>query len=166
MNDLTIDRSRSPARIDFGPGFNAAVPFIDRHLSEGRGGKVYLNGSRLDEPYVFPGNRPSDIPFKVTVPADTLWDEVPAVVPEDGGLPARSLFPWEAPHLPLSNPSLPARRSRCRVVRSSASRGTVAFPSRESRVLMYRLHFRHTPTRTGPSPAVKYDRASGSSLPQ
>ncbi|HEX5336654.1 MAG TPA: signal peptidase I [Propionicimonas sp.] len=40
---------------------------------EGRGGKVYLNGTQLTEPYVFPGNRPSDITFKVTVPADTLW---------------------------------------------------------------------------------------------
>ena len=40
---------------------------------EGRGGYVYLNGTKLDEPYVFPGNHPSEIKFKVTVPADKLW---------------------------------------------------------------------------------------------
>ncbi len=40
---------------------------------EGRGGRVYLNGTRLDEPYVFPGNPPSEIAFKVTVPANKLW---------------------------------------------------------------------------------------------
>lgn len=40
---------------------------------EGRDGKVYLNGAQLDEPYVFPGNRASDIAFKVTVPAGKLW---------------------------------------------------------------------------------------------
>ncbi|HEX7538550.1 MAG TPA: signal peptidase I [Dermatophilaceae bacterium] len=40
---------------------------------EGRDGKVYLNGTLLDEPYVFPGNPSSEINFKVTVPADRLW---------------------------------------------------------------------------------------------
>jgi signal peptidase I len=40
---------------------------------EGRGGKVYLNGTPLTEPYVFPGNHASDITFKVTVPPDKLW---------------------------------------------------------------------------------------------
>jgi signal peptidase I len=40
---------------------------------EGRGGKVYVNGVRLDEPYVFPGNSPSESNFKVTVPAGKLW---------------------------------------------------------------------------------------------
>jgi signal peptidase I len=40
---------------------------------EGRGGNVYLNGTKLDEPYVFPGNHPSEIKFKVTVPADKVW---------------------------------------------------------------------------------------------
>ena len=29
---ITVDRSVSPARITFDPGFNVAVPFIDRHL--------------------------------------------------------------------------------------------------------------------------------------
>ena len=40
---------------------------------EGRGGRVYLNGTRLVEPYIFPGNQASDITFKVTVPAGKLW---------------------------------------------------------------------------------------------
>jgi len=39
---LTVDTGRSPAAITFGPGFNVAVPFIDRHLDEGRGAKVVI----------------------------------------------------------------------------------------------------------------------------
>ncbi|MEM1178931.1 MAG: benzoate-CoA ligase family protein [Acidobacteriota bacterium] len=31
-----------PAGFTFGPAFNAAVPFVDRHLREGRGGKVAI----------------------------------------------------------------------------------------------------------------------------
>jgi signal peptidase I len=40
---------------------------------EGRGGNVYVNGTRLDEPYVFPGEKPTDIKFRVKVPLNTLW---------------------------------------------------------------------------------------------
>jgi signal peptidase I len=40
---------------------------------EGRDGKVYVNGVRLVEPYLFPGDSSSDVNFKVTVPADKLW---------------------------------------------------------------------------------------------
>jgi len=40
---------------------------------EGRDGKVYVNGTQLKEPYVFPGDRPTDSAFKVTVPAGRLW---------------------------------------------------------------------------------------------
>ena len=40
---------------------------------EGRDGKVYVNGTLLDEPYVFPGDRASDVNFRVTVPVGTLW---------------------------------------------------------------------------------------------
>jgi benzoate-CoA ligase family protein len=39
---VTVDRTRSPAALSFEAGFNAAAPFIDRHLSEGRGGKVAI----------------------------------------------------------------------------------------------------------------------------
>src|SRR5919198_1996200 len=42
---LVVDRSRSPARLSFGPGFNVAVPFIDRHLAEGRGDKVAIKSA-------------------------------------------------------------------------------------------------------------------------
>jgi signal peptidase I len=40
---------------------------------EGRGGKVYVNATQLDESYVFPGDSPSETDFKVTVPANTIW---------------------------------------------------------------------------------------------
>ena len=40
---------------------------------EGRDGNVYVNGIRLVEPYVFPGDSSSEIDFKVTVPVDNLW---------------------------------------------------------------------------------------------
>ena len=42
-------------------------------IVEGRDGKVYVNATKLDEPYVFPGDSPSDADFKVTVPANNLW---------------------------------------------------------------------------------------------
>lgn len=40
---------------------------------EGRSSKVYVNGTLLDEPYVFSGDRPTEVEFKVTVPPGTLW---------------------------------------------------------------------------------------------
>jgi len=40
---------------------------------EGRGGKVYVNGTLIEEPYVFPGNSASDTDFQVTVPTEKLW---------------------------------------------------------------------------------------------
>ncbi len=39
-NIVRVDASTSPARIEFSPVFNVAVPFIDRHLAEGRGAKI------------------------------------------------------------------------------------------------------------------------------
>jgi benzoate-CoA ligase family protein len=48
---LTIDRSRSPARLSFEPGFNVATPFIDRHLAEGRGAKVAIRCAAGDVTY-------------------------------------------------------------------------------------------------------------------
>ena len=47
----TVDRSQSPARIGFAPGFNVAVPFIDRHLAEGRGAKVAIRSADADVTY-------------------------------------------------------------------------------------------------------------------
>ncbi len=48
---VTVDRSESPARITFAPGFNAAVPFVDRHLAEGRGAKIAIRGAAGDVTY-------------------------------------------------------------------------------------------------------------------
>ena len=39
---LTIDRSSSPARLAYGEAFNAASWYVDRHVAEGRGGKVAI----------------------------------------------------------------------------------------------------------------------------
>jgi benzoate-CoA ligase family protein len=51
LESLTVDRSQSPAQITFGPGFNAAVPFIDRHLAEGRGAKVAIRSAAGEVTY-------------------------------------------------------------------------------------------------------------------
>jgi benzoate-CoA ligase family protein len=48
---VRVDAARSPAQIEFGPGFNAAVPFVDRHLAEGRGGKVALRSAAGEVTY-------------------------------------------------------------------------------------------------------------------
>jgi signal peptidase I len=39
----------------------------------GRGGHVFVNGVRLQEPYVYPGDKSTDEPFNVVVPKDELW---------------------------------------------------------------------------------------------
>lgn len=39
---VEIDASECPSRLRFAKEFNVAVPFIDRHLSEGRGAKVAI----------------------------------------------------------------------------------------------------------------------------
>jgi len=48
---VTVDRNQSPARITFSPGFNVAVPFIDRHLAEGRGGKIAIRSAAGEVTY-------------------------------------------------------------------------------------------------------------------
>ncbi len=48
---VTVDRSRSPSALAFEPGFNAAVPFVDRHVPEGRGAKVAIRTVRGDVTY-------------------------------------------------------------------------------------------------------------------
>jgi signal peptidase I len=39
----------------------------------GSDGRISVNGQEIDEPYLFAGNAPSRIPFKVTVPPGELW---------------------------------------------------------------------------------------------
>jgi benzoate-CoA ligase family protein len=41
-NTVAIDRGATPTRLDFAPRFNVAVPFIDRHLAEGRAAKIAI----------------------------------------------------------------------------------------------------------------------------
>src|SRR3954466_3660710 len=48
---LTVDRSRSPSALAFAPGFNVAAPFIDRHVAEGRGGKLAIRCHAGDVTY-------------------------------------------------------------------------------------------------------------------
>lgn len=36
-------------------------------------GRILVNGEPIDEPYVFPGNVPSESEFSVTVPEDSVW---------------------------------------------------------------------------------------------
>ncbi len=36
-------------------------------------GRITINGTPIDEPYVYPGASPSDIPFDVTVPEGKIW---------------------------------------------------------------------------------------------
>ncbi|MGW7342049.1 signal peptidase I [Streptomyces sp. NPDC054854] len=37
------------------------------------GGRIQVNGVPLDEPYLFPGDTPSKVPFRIVVPLGTLW---------------------------------------------------------------------------------------------
>ena len=48
---VAVDRARSPSEIRFDPGFNAAVPFVDRHVAEGRGGKTAIRSAAGDVTY-------------------------------------------------------------------------------------------------------------------
>ncbi len=51
LGKLAVDRSKSPAGLEFAPGFNAAVPFVDRHLAEGRGSKVAIRSAAGEVTY-------------------------------------------------------------------------------------------------------------------
>ncbi|MFE9634478.1 signal peptidase I [Streptomyces sp. NPDC006463] len=37
------------------------------------GGRIKVNGVPLEEPYVYPGDAPSKVPFRIVVPVGTLW---------------------------------------------------------------------------------------------
>ncbi|WP_049897254.1 signal peptidase I [Nesterenkonia massiliensis] len=36
-------------------------------------GRILVNGEPVDEPYLYPGNAPSDTPFEITVPEGHVW---------------------------------------------------------------------------------------------
>jgi acyl-coenzyme A synthetase/AMP-(fatty) acid ligase len=42
---VEIDTSEHPSGLRFAPNFNVALPFIDRHISEGRGAKIAIRTS-------------------------------------------------------------------------------------------------------------------------
>ena len=44
-NIVTVSRAGGESRLAFSPVFNVAVPFIDRHLEEGRASKVAIRGA-------------------------------------------------------------------------------------------------------------------------
>jgi benzoate-CoA ligase family protein len=50
-NTVTVDTSTSPATLTYADRFNVAVPFIDRHLAEGRGEKVAIRDDDGDTTY-------------------------------------------------------------------------------------------------------------------
>jgi signal peptidase I len=70
---------------DIGSALGVAAPsskdFIKRVIAVGGDhvvccdaqGRITVNGVALDEPYLYPGNKPSDSPFDVTVPKGRLW---------------------------------------------------------------------------------------------
>ncbi|GAA1347922.1 signal peptidase I [Falsarthrobacter nasiphocae] len=43
------------------------------HVKTTSDGRISVNGKVIDEPYLYTGDRGSDIPFDVMVPADSLW---------------------------------------------------------------------------------------------
>ena len=46
-NTVEIDTAQRPSRLRFAPRFNVAVPFIDRHIVEGRGAKTAIRTSHM-----------------------------------------------------------------------------------------------------------------------
>jgi benzoate-CoA ligase family protein len=50
-NTVNVDTSQSPAKLTFAPTFNVAVPFIDRHVDEGRASKIAIRAADGDITY-------------------------------------------------------------------------------------------------------------------
>ena len=46
---VSVDRSSTPSTLKFAPKFNVAVPFVDRHLDEGRADKVVMSTAGGEE---------------------------------------------------------------------------------------------------------------------
>jgi signal peptidase I len=80
-------------------------------------GKVTVNGVALTEPYLYPGNAPSDHPFSTTVPAGRLWvmgdhrgdsadSRLNGTIPENKVIGRAFVVIWPVGHWSwLSNPS-------------------------------------------------------------
>jgi len=43
-HQVSVDRSATPSRIEIAPVFNISVPFVDRHIAEGRADKIVTRG--------------------------------------------------------------------------------------------------------------------------
>ena len=56
-------------------------------------GKLEVNGSAINEPYIFPGDVPSDMKFDVTVPKEFIW-----VMGDHRGASADSRFHTDDPN--------------------------------------------------------------------
>jgi len=50
-NTVTVDTATSPATLTFAERFNVAVPFIDRHIEEGRGDRIAIRDDDGDTTY-------------------------------------------------------------------------------------------------------------------
>ncbi len=50
-HEISFDTSKTPAAPVFAPVFNAAVHFVDRHLDEGRAGKIAIRSAEGDVTY-------------------------------------------------------------------------------------------------------------------
>lgn len=65
----------------------------DRVVCCNADGKIEVNGKALNEPYVYPGDAPSDTTFDVKVPKDFIW-----VMGDHRGASADSRFHTEDPN--------------------------------------------------------------------
>jgi signal peptidase I len=45
----------------------------DRVVCCDKRGRIQVNGTSVEEPYLYPGNPPSKVPFDIVVPEGTLW---------------------------------------------------------------------------------------------
>ena len=65
----------------------------DRVVCCSKTGKLEVNGVEVDEPYIYPGNKPSDSTFDVTVPQGFIW-----VMGDHRGASADSRFHTDDPN--------------------------------------------------------------------
>jgi signal peptidase I len=65
----------------------------DRVVCCSPGGKIEVNGTEVDEPYIYAGNKPSDSTFDVTVPEGFIW-----VMGDHRGASADSRFHTDDPN--------------------------------------------------------------------